>query len=189
MVYFVHLLAMHPVDRSAAPARSAALDIVSRHRRDGLPAEPPPLTTWTTPPPASLLELVPAAAALPAIPALGSPLGGPPAVPALGSPPGGPPAVASALAAPASTASAEAGARQHGEATWLKTIPTGTCANNAAPIGATITVTDSSSGMTVACVVVSRGPYGPGRIVDLAEATFAALAPPSQGVVSVRVSW
>jgi rare lipoprotein A (peptidoglycan hydrolase) len=55
-------------------------------------------------------------------------------------------------------------------------------------MGAAITVT-SSSGATVVCKVVSRGPYGAGRIVDLAEGTFAALAPPSQGVVGVRVGW
>jgi rare lipoprotein A (peptidoglycan hydrolase) len=90
--------------------------------------------------------------------------------------------------APPVTSLPTAGARQGGEATWLNTIPTGTCANNAAPMGAAITVT-SSSGSTVVCKVVSRGPYGAGRIVDLAEGTFAALAPPSQGVVSVRVGW
>jgi rare lipoprotein A len=71
----------------------------------------------------------------------------------------------------------------------LATIPTGTCANNAAPMGATITITDTATGVSVTCVVVSRGPYAAGRVVDIAEATFARMAPPSQGVIPVRVTW
>jgi rare lipoprotein A (peptidoglycan hydrolase) len=78
---------------------------------------------------------------------------------------------------------------ESGDATWLDTIPTGTCANNDAAMGEVISVTAVGTGVTVTCRVVSRGPYGAGRIVDLAEATFALLAPPSQGVVAVRVSW
>jgi rare lipoprotein A (peptidoglycan hydrolase) len=56
-------------------------------------------------------------------------------------------------------------------------------------MGATLTVTNMATGMSVSCVVVSRGPYGAGVVVDLAEATFAVLAPPSQGVAYVRVTW
>ncbi|HSS09601.1 MAG TPA: hypothetical protein VLL25_06940 [Acidimicrobiales bacterium] len=56
-------------------------------------------------------------------------------------------------------------------------------------MGATLTVTDTATGVSVTCVVVSRGPYGGGMVVDLAAGTFAVLAPLSQGVVSVRVSW
>ena len=74
-------------------------------------------------------------------------------------------------------------------ASWLSSIPTGTCANNAAPIGAILTVTDTDTGGSVTCQVVSRGPYGPGRVVDLAETTFARLAPPSHGLINVRVTW
>jgi Lytic transglycolase len=78
---------------------------------------------------------------------------------------------------------------QYGLATWLDSIPTGTCANNAAPMGAILTVTDTSTGKSVTCQVVSRGPYDRGRVVDLAEGTFAQLAPPSQGLINVRVTW
>jgi hypothetical protein len=101
-----------------------------------------------------------------------------------------PPTVAPSTVAPSTTAApAPAAHVRSGKATWLDTIPTGTCANNDAPMGAVITVAAVGSGVTVSCRVVSRGPYGAGVIVDLAEATFAVLAPPSQGVVDVRVSW
>jgi rare lipoprotein A (peptidoglycan hydrolase) len=56
-------------------------------------------------------------------------------------------------------------------------------------MGATLTVTDLSTGASVTCVVVSRGPYGGGRILDMAEPTFAQLADPSVGVIEVRVTW
>lgn len=78
---------------------------------------------------------------------------------------------------------------QYGVASWLDIIPTGTCANNVAPMGAVLTVTDTDTGGSVTCVVVSRGPYGAGRVVDMAVATFARLAPPSDGLINVRVTW
>jgi len=78
---------------------------------------------------------------------------------------------------------------EDGQATWLDTIPTGTCANNEAPMGETITVVSRDTGASVTCKVVSRGPFWPGRIVDLAVGTFAQLAAPSIGVINVTVSW
>ena len=75
-----------------------------------------------------------------------------------------------------------------GVASWLNTIPAGTCANNSAPMGATITVTNGG-GATVTCRVVSRGPFVSGRIVDLAEPTFAQLGSVSRGLVAVTVTW
>jgi hypothetical protein len=78
---------------------------------------------------------------------------------------------------------------QYGVASWLDTIPAGTCANNVAPMGAILIVTDTDTGASVTCQVVSRGPYVSGRVVDLEEETFARLAPPSQGLINVRVTW
>jgi hypothetical protein len=77
---------------------------------------------------------------------------------------------------------------QYGVASWLDTIPTGTCADNAAPMGATLYLS-TASGATATCRVVSRGPFGLGRVVDVAKATFARLAPPNLGLVDVQVSW
>ncbi len=76
---------------------------------------------------------------------------------------------------------------QQGIASWLD-IAAGTCANNAAPMGTVITVT-SSTGVSIQCKVVSRGPFGPNRVVDLAATTFARLGSLSQGLVSVTVTW
>jgi rare lipoprotein A (peptidoglycan hydrolase) len=80
------------------------------------------------------------------------------------------------------------GQTESGVASWLDTIPTGTCANNAAPMGATLYLT-TPSGATATCRVVSRGPYVVGRVVDVAKATFARLASPNLGLVDVQVSW
>jgi rare lipoprotein A len=74
-----------------------------------------------------------------------------------------------------------------GVASWLN-IAAGTCANNDAPMGATLTVTNSV-GMSVACKVVSRGPFVAGRVVDLSASTFALLGSLSRGLVSVTVTW
>ena len=60
--------------------------------------------------------------------------------------------------------------------------------DNGAPMGSTIRVT-TAAGASITCRVVSRGPFAVGRIVDVAKATFALLAPTSQGVVNVRVTW
>jgi rare lipoprotein A (peptidoglycan hydrolase) len=75
-----------------------------------------------------------------------------------------------------------------GKATWYRAAD-GTCAANVAPMGALLSVTSRATGATVTCRVVSRGPYGAGRVVDLARTTFARLAPPSVGVIDVVISW
>jgi len=75
-----------------------------------------------------------------------------------------------------------------GGASWYQ-APDGTCANNAAPMGAVVTVTDLSTGRSVTCQVTSRGPFASGRIIDLAETTFSRLAPAATGVIEVRVTW
>jgi rare lipoprotein A len=72
-------------------------------------------------------------------------------------------------------------------ASYLAIAP-GTCANNAAPMGTVITVTNGT-GVSIQCRVVSRGPFVTGRVVDLAEATFSHLGSLSRGLVSVTVTW
>lgn len=98
-----------------------------------------------------------------------------------------PPPAAPALRPAAVVPTVSGEGSQGGEASWLNTIPSGTCANNAAPMGSVITVT--SAGISVTCRVVSRGPFVAGRVVDLAMATFATLGPVSRGLVPVSVSW
>jgi len=53
----------------------------------------------------------------------------------------------------------------------------------------TLTVRDIATGATVTCVVEDREADNPGRVVDLSPSGFEALAPLSQGVDQVTVSW
>jgi rare lipoprotein A (peptidoglycan hydrolase) len=53
----------------------------------------------------------------------------------------------------------------------------------------TIVTIRSSSGATAQCRVSDRGPYADGMIIDLAKDVFQQLAPLSQGVVQVAISW
>jgi rare lipoprotein A len=89
----------------------------------------------------------------------------------------------------ATTAPAPAPSRQVvGKATWYDSAE-GRCAANVVPLGTLLIVTSRATGASVTCRVVSRGPYGHGRVVDLARRTFARLAPPSAGVIEVVISW
>jgi rare lipoprotein A len=77
---------------------------------------------------------------------------------------------------------------QEGEATWYNAGP-GDCAHRTLPMGTMVTVVNLATGASTTCRVATRGPYGAGRIIDLAEDVFARLASPSVGVISVRISW
>ena len=57
------------------------------------------------------------------------------------------------------------------------------------PFGTVVTVTDLDTDRTVTVVINDRGPYGAGRILDLCSPAFAAIAPLSQGVATVRITW
>jgi rare lipoprotein A len=58
------------------------------------------------------------------------------------------------------------------------------------PFGTTVTVRDLDNGKSVTVVINDRGPYGvPGRIIDLCAPAFAVIAPLSQGVANVQISW
>jgi rare lipoprotein A len=56
-------------------------------------------------------------------------------------------------------------------------------------LGTVVTVTDLANGRSVTCRVEDRGPYQNNRIIDLSESTFSQLAPPSVGVIEVRITW
>ncbi len=51
-----------------------------------------------------------------------------------------------------------------------------------------VTVTNLANGKTVQVVINDRGPFG-GRIIDLSDEAFARIAPLSQGVCQVQLSW
>jgi hypothetical protein len=57
------------------------------------------------------------------------------------------------------------------------------------PFGTIVRVTNLANGRTVSVVINDRGPYGPGRIIDLCSPAFSALAPLDQGLARVRITW
>lgn len=77
---------------------------------------------------------------------------------------------------------------QSGQASWYDTY-SGTCAHKTLPKGTMVNVTNTANGKSVTCRVADRGPYVAGRIIDLDRALFAQLAPPSQGIINVNISW
>lgn len=79
---------------------------------------------------------------------------------------------------------------QAGLATWYDPPWSGlSAAHPWLPFGTYVTVTDSVSGRSVTVVVNDRGPFSPGRIVDLSPEAFERLAPLGRGVLDVRLSW
>jgi rare lipoprotein A (peptidoglycan hydrolase) len=83
------------------------------------------------------------------------------------------------------------GARaQTGEATWYDPPWSGyTAAHKTLPMGTHVTVTNLDTGASITVVIDDRGPYAPGRIIDLSPEAFAAIAPLGQGVAHVRITW
>jgi rare lipoprotein A len=79
---------------------------------------------------------------------------------------------------------------QVGQASWYSFAPGGglTAAHPWLPFGTVVTVTNIANGKTVQVVINDRGPFG-GRIIDLSDEAFARIAPLSQGVCQVRLSW
>jgi uncharacterized protein YabE (DUF348 family) len=79
---------------------------------------------------------------------------------------------------------------QVGEASWYSFAPGDglTAAHPWLPFGTVVTVTNVANGNTVRVVINDRGPFG-GRIIDLSNQAFARIAPLSQGVCQVRLTW
>jgi rare lipoprotein A len=51
-----------------------------------------------------------------------------------------------------------------------------------------VTVTNLANGRSIRVVINDRGPFG-GRIIDLSEEAFSALASLGTGVIDVRLTW
>ncbi|MGH2629932.1 MAG: ubiquitin-like domain-containing protein [Actinomycetota bacterium] len=82
------------------------------------------------------------------------------------------------------------GTTQRGNATWYDPPWTGlTAAHPTLPFGTLVTVTDLETGRSVTVTIDDRGPFGTGRIIDLAPEAFAVLQPLGAGVLDVRISW
>ena len=66
--------------------------------------------------------------------------------------------------------------------------PAGGCASPWLPFGTVVRVTNPANGESVDCVVNDRE-ADTERSIDLATATFAEIAPLSQGVINAELSW
>jgi rare lipoprotein A (peptidoglycan hydrolase) len=76
-----------------------------------------------------------------------------------------------------------------GLATWYAAAPAGYCASTSLPFGTVLTITDDATGGVITCVVDDRETAGPPHLVDLSPEGFSSLAPLSQGVITVTVTW
>ncbi len=62
-----------------------------------------------------------------------------------------------------------------------------TAAHPSLPFGTLVLVTNLDNGKQVTVRINDRGPYSPGRIIDLSEAAFKELSPLSAGVIRVSI--
>jgi len=77
-----------------------------------------------------------------------------------------------------------------GQATWYDPPWSGlTAASPWIPFGTHVTVTDVATGQTVIVVISDRGPFSPGRIIDLSPEAFSVLSTLGRGVLDVRIAW
>lgn len=60
-----------------------------------------------------------------------------------------------------------------------------TFAHRSLPFGTRLIVTNQDNGRSVVVRGNDRGPFSPGRVLDLSEAAFARIASPSQGLARV----
>jgi rare lipoprotein A len=79
------------------------------------------------------------------------------------------------------------GTEQTGQVTYYD-HPAGTCASPWLPFGTVVRITNPANDESVTCVVNDRE-ADTERSIDLATATFAEIAPLSQGVIEAELSW
>jgi rare lipoprotein A (peptidoglycan hydrolase) len=101
------------------------------------------------------------------------------------------PTTTTAKPAPTTTTTAPASTSNHqeGGASYHQYADASTCAHRTLPFGTVLTVTNLANGKKTTCVVNDRGPYVDGRIVDLSQERFAAIASISDGVIRVAIDW
>jgi rare lipoprotein A (peptidoglycan hydrolase) len=76
-----------------------------------------------------------------------------------------------------------------GQATWYSEAPPGGCASPTLPFGTEVEVTDDANGASTSCVVDDREASNPGRVLDMSYSGFSSIADPTQGVVTVTLTW
>jgi rare lipoprotein A len=63
------------------------------------------------------------------------------------------------------------------------------CAHRTLRFGTVVNIRNTRTGRRATCVVRDRGPFVGGRVIDLSQSTFSQIAPLSQGVANVEISW
>jgi len=76
---------------------------------------------------------------------------------------------------------------EEGIASWFPDRRDMVAAHNGYPIGSHLRVTNLDNAKSIIVTVVSRGPYVPGRVVDLSHDAFNQIASPGQGVARVGI--
>lgn len=80
---------------------------------------------------------------------------------------------------------------EFGKATWYFGVPaddgnTLTTAHKYLPKGSKIEVTNLNNGKSIEVTVTDRGPYGPGRVLDLSKTAFSEIAWTGTGVIKIE---
>jgi rare lipoprotein A len=76
---------------------------------------------------------------------------------------------------------------ESGQASWYSSGGGYTAAHKTLPFGTRVRVTNSRNGRSTVVVINDRGPFVPGRIIDLSPAAAAAIGIKSNGVGSVSI--
>ncbi len=75
-----------------------------------------------------------------------------------------------------------------GTASWYRRSGL-TAAHPSLPLGTEVDVTNVETGRSVTVVINDRGPYVPGRIIDLSDDAFSRIASLADGTCRVRLAW
>ena len=81
----------------------------------------------------------------------------------------------------------EVGKTHKGAASWYAYTGTLSAANPWLPLGSSVRVTNIENGKSVIVKINDRGPFAPGRIIDLDRVAFARIASIGQGVINVKM--
>ncbi|MFM7271647.1 MAG: ubiquitin-like domain-containing protein [Actinomycetes bacterium] len=89
---------------------------------------------------------------------------------------------------PATPTASSTGRSETGQGSFYA-FTAASCAHKTLPFGTVVRIVNLSTGASTTCTIRDRGPFGPGRIIDMSKDTFGRIAPLSQGVVPVRIEW
>ncbi|MFZ2187336.1 MAG: septal ring lytic transglycosylase RlpA family protein [Candidatus Moraniibacteriota bacterium] len=79
------------------------------------------------------------------------------------------------------------GKSHSGGASWYAFTGTMAAANPWLPMGSYVKVTNVGNGKSVIVKINDRGPFVPGRIIDLDKAAFTRIASIGAGVINVKM--